>query len=46
MQMQHWMNPFFMALGQTGNVTESCRRARISRSCVYKRQARCPAFAA
>jgi hypothetical protein len=46
MQMQHWMNPFFMALRQTGNVAEACRRAQISRSCVYKRQARCPAFAA
>ena len=46
MQTQGWMSPFLTALGQTGNVAEACRRAQISRSCVYKRQARCPAFAA
>ena len=46
MQIQGWMNPFFTALRQTGSVAESCRSAQISRSCVYKRQARCPAFAA
>lgn len=46
MQTHGWMNPFLTALGQTGNVAEACRRAQISRSCVYKRQARCPAFAA
>jgi hypothetical protein len=28
MQTQGWMNLFFTALGQTGNVAESCRRAR------------------